>query len=147
MTGYVATAEIEVRATPTEVWAGLTDPEKVKQYMFGAQVRTDWQVGSPIVWAGEYQGTAYEDKGEVLRAEPGRLLEVTHFSPLTGQPDVPENYHTLTYELADRGTGTHVRLSQDNNASEAEAEHSRGMWEMFLCGMKEVVERDAGSSS
>jgi uncharacterized protein YndB with AHSA1/START domain len=60
---------------------------------------------------------------------------------LTGQPDVPENYHTLTYELTDRGTTTHLSLSQDNNASEEEAEHSRGMWEMLVGGVKEAAER------
>ena len=24
---------------------------------------------------------------------------MTHFSPLSGEPDAPENYHTLVYEL------------------------------------------------
>lgn len=141
MTGYVATAETEISASPAEVWSALTDPEQIKQFMFGSQVRTDWRVGSPIVWAGVYEGRSYEDKGEILRVEPGRLLEVTHFSPLSGQPDVPENYHRLTYELEEHGSGTRVRLSQDNNASEAEADHSRGMWEMLLSSLKEVVER------
>jgi uncharacterized protein YndB with AHSA1/START domain len=141
MTGYVATAETEISASPAQVWEVLTDPEQIKKFMFGAEVKTDWQPGSPIVWQGVYEGKEYEDKGEILEVEPGRLLKVTHYSPLTGQPDVPENYHTLTYELAERGTSTHLSLSQDNNASEEEAEHSRGMWEMLVNGVKEAVER------
>jgi len=141
MTGYVATAETEISASPQQVWEVLTDPEQIKKFMFGAEVKTDWQPGSPIVWQGVYEGKEYEDKGEILEVEPGRLLKVTHYSPLTGQPDVPENYHTLTYELAERGTSTHLSLSQDNNASEEEAEHSRGMWEMLMQGVKEAVER------
>ena len=141
MTGYVATAETDISATPTQVWEVLTDPEQTKKFMFGAEVKTDWQPGSPITWEGVYEGKDYVDKGEILEADPGRLLKVTHYSPLTGQPDVPENYHTLTYELADRGTGTHLSLSQDNNASEEEAEHSRGMWEMLVNGIKEAAER------
>jgi uncharacterized protein YndB with AHSA1/START domain len=141
MTGYVATAETEISASPAQVWEVLTDPEQIKKFMFGAEVKTDWQPGSPIVWQGVYEGKDYEDKGEILEVEPGRLLKVTHYSPLTGQPDVPENYHTLTYELAERGTSTHLSLSQDNNASEEEAEHSRGMWEMLVNGVKEAVER------
>jgi uncharacterized protein YndB with AHSA1/START domain len=141
MTGYVATAETEISASPAQVWEVLTDPEQIKKFMFGAEVRTDWQPGSPIVWQGVYEGKEYEDKGEILEVDPGRLLKVTHYSPLTGQPDVPENYHTLTYELAERGTSTHLSLSQDNNASEEEAEHSRGMWEMLVSGVKEATER------
>ena len=141
MTGYVATAEAEISASPAQVWEVLTDPEQIKKFMFGAEVKTDWQPGSPIVWQGVYEGKEYEDKGEILEVDPGRLLKVTHYSPLTGQPDVPENYHTLTYELAERGTSTHLSLSQDNNASEEEAEHSRGMWEMLVSGVKEAAER------
>jgi uncharacterized protein YndB with AHSA1/START domain len=141
MADHVATAETEISAAPAQVWDVLTDPEQVKKFMFGAEVRTDWQKGSPITWQGVYEGKEYEDKGEILEVDPGRLLKVTHYSPLSGQPDVPENYHTLTYELTDRGTTTHLSLSQDNNASEEEAEHSRGMWEMLVGGVKEAAER------
>jgi uncharacterized protein YndB with AHSA1/START domain len=140
MAGYLATAEIEINASPAQVWAALTDPALIKRYMFGSQVETDWQQGSPILWKGEYEGRTYEDKGEILEIETERLLKVTHFSPLSGQEDVPENYHTLRYELKENGDKTHVSLSQDKNASEAEAEHSKGMWETMLGGLKEVVE-------
>jgi uncharacterized protein YndB with AHSA1/START domain len=141
MTDYVATAETDISASPQQVWAVLTDPEQVRKFMFGTEVSTDWQQGSPITWQGEYEGKEYVDKGEILEIAPGRLLKVSHYSPLSGQPDTPENYHTLTYELEDRGTTTHLSLSQDNNASEEEAEHSRGMWEMLVAGVKEAAER------
>jgi len=141
MTGYVATAMTEISASPKHVWDVLTDPEQIRKFMFGADVQTDWQPGSPITWTGEYEGKAYEDKGEILEVEPGRLLKVTHYSPLGGQPDTPENYHTLTYELTDLGETTRLSLSQDNNASEEEAEHSRGMWEMHVNGVKEAAEQ------
>lgn len=138
---HVATVEIDISASPAQVWSALTDPEQIKKFMFGTDVQTDWQQGSSIVWKGVYEGKEYEDKGQILEIDQGRLLKVTHFSPLSGQPDVPENYHTLVYALEDRGSTTHLTLSQDNNASEEEAEHSRGMWAMLLDGIKEVVER------
>ncbi|TCC56477.1 SRPBCC domain-containing protein [Kribbella pittospori] len=139
MTGYLATAETDIAATPAQVWEVLTDPKQLKQLWFGAEVDTDWQVGSPITWTGEFEGKAYQDKGEILEVESGRLLRLTHFSPLTGQPDVPENYHTLTYELTG-DDATHLKLSQDNNASEEEAKHSQGMWEMLVAKVKEAAE-------
>jgi uncharacterized protein YndB with AHSA1/START domain len=141
MADHVATAEIEISASPEQVWTALTDPEQIKKFMFGAEVKTDWQPGSPIVWKGVFEGKEYADKGEILEVEPGRRLRVTHFSPLSGQPDVPENYHTLTYELDKRGSVTHVSLSQDNNATEEQAEHSAGMWAKMLTDLKETVER------
>ena len=70
MAGLIATAETDISAAPDRVWSALVDPEQIKQYMFGSQVVTDWQPGSPIVWKGVYDGKPYEDKGEVLEIDP-----------------------------------------------------------------------------
>jgi uncharacterized protein YndB with AHSA1/START domain len=141
MSGHVATAECEIDAPPDKVWRALTDPELIKKYMFGSEVKTDWQPGSPITWKGEFEGREYEDKGEIISVDPGRRLEVTHFSPLTGQEDRPENYHRVRYELQQTAGGTSVRLSQDNSSSAEEAEHSAANWQMMLDGLKNVVEQ------
>jgi uncharacterized protein YndB with AHSA1/START domain len=141
MADYVATAETEIDAPRDKVWTALTDPQRIKEYMFGSEVVTDWKQGSPIVWKGEYEGNKYEDKGEIVEIEPERRLKVTHFSPLSGQEDRPENYHTLLYELEERGGRTRVSLSQDNNASKEAAEHSQANWEKMLAGLKQVAER------
>jgi len=140
VTDYIATAEIEIQAPPAKVWSALTDPAQIKEYMFGSQVITDWRKGSQIVWKGEYEGKKYEDKGEVLEIETERRLKVSHFSPLSGREDVPENYHSLLYELKELPGMTHVSLSQDNNPSQAAAEHSRANWEKMLVGLKQFVE-------
>lgn len=141
MRGHVATARTEVATSPARVWAALTDPDLVAEYMFGTRIDTDWEPGSRILWRGEYQGRSYEDHGTVLDVQPERRLSVTHFSPLTGQEDVPENYHTVTYELTERDAGTLVTLTQDNAGSEEEAEHSARNWEQMLAGMKRVAEQ------
>ena len=143
MTGkYVATSTITIEAPAGRVWAVLTDPAAIKEFMFGADVVTDWTVGGPIVWRGVWDGRAYEDRGTVLEFEPGRRLVVTHFSPLTGQEDVPENYHTLTWTLEEQPGATEFTLSQDNNASAEEADHSKGMWDSLVKGVKAIAERE-----
>jgi uncharacterized protein YndB with AHSA1/START domain len=140
MANHVATATVEIDASPARVWTALTDPAEIEKYMFGSHVVTDWRPGSSIVWEGEYEGKRYEDKGEIVEIKPARRLKVTHFSPLSGQEDVPENYHTLTYELEAAGAMTRVALSQDNNPTAEAAEHSKANWEKMLSGLKEVVE-------
>jgi len=141
MSGHVATAECEIDAPPDKVWRALTEPELIKKYMFGSEVTTDWQPGSPITWKGEFEGREYEDKGEIIAVEPGQRLEVTNFSPLTGQEDRPESYHRVRYELQQTTGGTSVRLTQDNSSSAEEAEHSAANWQMMLDGLKNVVEQ------
>jgi uncharacterized protein YndB with AHSA1/START domain len=147
MTGVVATAEVDINAGAQQVWSALTDPKKIAKYMMGAEVSTDWRPGSAITWKGEYQGRSYEDKGEVVEFRPAKRLMVTHFSPLSGQPDEPSNYHTVVYDLAERDGKTHLSLSQDNNASEEEAQHSASNWQMMLDGLKNVVEGSPRSKS
>ena len=140
MTGHIARAQTEVAADRPRVWEALTDPDQVARYMMGTRVETDWQVGSPITWSGEMDGKPYQDKGEVVRADPGWVLEVTHYSPLMGQEDRPENYHTVRYELAASDGGTVVTLSQDGCSDEQQAEQFSQSWQGMLDGMKQVVE-------
>lgn len=137
---HIAHASISINAPRARVWDALVNPEVIKQYFFGTAVVSDWKVGGPIVWKGEWQGKAYEDKGVLLRIEPERLLEYSHFSPLSGMPDTPDNYHTITIEVTDEGAETRVSLSQDNNASEEEREHSEANWRMVLASLKKVLE-------
>jgi uncharacterized protein YndB with AHSA1/START domain len=136
-----ATSNVVIKAEPAEVWAALTDPDVLSQAFFGAKVDTDWQAGSPITFSGEWQGKRFQDKGEIRRFEPNKVLEFTHFSPMTGQPDIPENYHTVTFELIPRGGGTELTIRQTNAASEEEREHSEANWAQVLGSLKQHVER------
>lgn len=138
---FVAESAITIDAPPDRVWEVITDPEAVKEFMFGADLETAWTVGGPIVWRGEWEGKPYEDKGQILEVEPGRKLVHTHFSPLGGEDDKPENYHTLTWTLEGQDGQTRLTLSQDNNASEAAAEHSKGMWDMLVADVRRISER------
>ncbi len=141
MTGDIATASVTVDAPREQVWDALTDPETIKKYYFGTDVTTDWRPGSPITWTGEYEGRRYEDHGEILEVDPPRLLRHTHFSPLGGKPDVPENHHTLTYTLTAVDGGTEITLEQDNNDGPEAAEHAAGNWRTMLDGLKDTVEK------
>ena len=136
----IARSAISIAAPVSRVWSALVTPAEIKQYFFGTQVVSDWKEGSRIVWKGEWQGRTYEDKGIILRFAPGEALQFTHFSPLSGLPDRPENYHTVTIELALEGAGTHVSLSQDNNPTEEAREHSEKNWAMVLQGLKKFLE-------
>jgi uncharacterized protein YndB with AHSA1/START domain len=139
---HVATSTILISAKPERVWSVITDPAATKEFMFGTEVVTDWVVGGPIRWLGIWEGKHYEDHGKILEFEPCRTLVTTHFSPLTGQDDVAENYHTLTWALEEVADSTRLTLAQDNNDSPEAATHSKQMWDGLVQSVKEISERD-----
>ncbi|MGH2371650.1 MAG: SRPBCC family protein [Chloroflexota bacterium] len=139
--GLTSTAAVTIHAPAADVWDALTTPAAIKQYMFGADVMSEWKEGSPITWKGEYDGRAYEDKGVVLTLQPERLLRYSHYSPLSGQPDVPESYHTITVELSEHDASTDVRLSQDNNPTEEARDHTAQFWQAMLERLQQLLEQ------
>ena len=140
MSGHTVNVEVTVDAPVERVWQALTDPAIVRQYFFGTRLETTWEPGSRITWSGEFGGKSYADHGEVVEVVPPERLVVTHFSPLTGLDDVPENYHRLEYRLHSRGDRTLLTLEQDNTPEGSEDEF-RTNWQQMLAGLKDVVER------
>jgi uncharacterized protein YndB with AHSA1/START domain len=137
----VATVSISIAAPNNKVWDALVNPVAIRQYFFGTTVVSDWHLGSPIVWKGDWQGKTYEDKGVILQFDPGRTIQYSHFSPLSGLPDKPENYHTVTVKLSSSEDLTLVSLSQDKNGSEEERVHSEQNWGMMLAALKKYLEK------
>jgi len=139
--GLIAKASTTINAPAAKVWDALVNPQLIKQYMFGTNVVSEWKKGSPIVWKGEWQGKKYEDKGVILELQPERMLRYSHYSPVSGLAETPENYHTVTIELKSTGSQTELSLSQDNNRTEEERQHSQKNWEMMLASLKKVLEK------
>ena len=100
-------------------------------------------MGSPIMWTGEWQGRAYEDKGVILQIVRERVLEFSYFSPLAGAADLPENYHIVTVHLASDGAQqTRVSLHQDNNLTDEARERAERNWSLMLGGLRHFVEHN-----
>jgi len=134
-----------IAASAPQVWAALTTPATLKQFFFGADVVTDWKVGSPIRMAGEFNGNPCEDKGDIVTFEPPRQLSFSHWSALSGQAGAAENSHLVTFDLVPDGDATNVTLSQSNlsggvTASDIEyrADHEK-RWASVLDGLAMVL--------
>jgi hypothetical protein len=75
--------------------------------------------------------------------EKERMIQYSHYSPLSGIPDVPDNYHIVTVELSNEGNRTTISLSQDNNVDEQAREHSEKNWKMMLESLKKLLEKSS----
>lgn len=130
-----------INAPMSKVWDSLVNPEIIKQYLFGTEVVSDWNVGSPITYSGVWQGKVYEDKGRILNIMPGELLVTTFWSSLSGLPDVPANYKKIIYELYPENGTVRLFITQDNNATEEEKKLSEENWKMVLDNLKKLLEK------
>jgi uncharacterized protein YndB with AHSA1/START domain len=135
------TTTIDIKAPVAEVWKGLTDPEIVKQYFFGTNVKSDWQVGSPITFSGEWEGKTYEDKGTILEITPGWYVKYSYWSSMSGTEDKPENYADVIYALNEKDGITTLAITQDNIKDEVSKEHSEKNWQMVFGGLKKILEK------
>lgn len=138
---YSAQTSILIKAPIDKVWSALTNPEEIKKYLHDTDTKTDWVVGHQITWSGVWNGKVYVDKGEVLAYEPKKLIKVSHWSPLSGTEDNPDNYHIVKYELTNKGFDTVITLTQSNSPSQEDADNMvKSGWEPILNQIKQQVE-------
>lgn len=97
----IATQSIGINTNAETVWEVLTNPEKIKIYLFGTETITDWKVGSSIMFQGEYNGQRYRDKGNVIECVKNKVLSYNYWSGFSGLEDKPENYSLVTYQIED----------------------------------------------
>lgn len=104
---------IKVHAPAAKVWDLLTNPDQTKKYMFGCAALSDWTVGSPLIWKGNFNGVELVAvKGTVTGIRPGEFLAYTTIDPNSTIPDVPSNYVTVTYTLTETSGETLLEVTQ-----------------------------------
>jgi uncharacterized protein YndB with AHSA1/START domain len=129
-----------MNAPVTRVWQAFTDPDLIRQYLFGTTVKSDWKLGSSITYTGEWEGKSYEDKGQIIDVIPFKRLHTTYWSGMSGKPDVPDNYVDVYYEVERRGEGSKVSITQEGIENEEGVEHMKKNWGMVLDAMKKLLE-------
>lgn len=117
MEKQIVDIETTIAADAARVWDALTGPGATVMPM--TKVETDWHVGHPIVFSGEWQGKSFEDHGEIRKVAIGKEVIFTHWS---GDRQQPEDYHVVRYALSADGDRTKVRLTQSNIGPKAEVD-------------------------
>jgi len=133
---------IDIHAPATRVWSILTEPAWIQQWMTDDEmnISSDWKPGSPIIIRGNLHGIPYENKGIILQWEPGRLFRHTHWSSLSQQPDLPENYATTTFILTPAAGSTTLSFTQVNVQPEVAWRHVNYYWGVALALIKKLSE-------
>jgi uncharacterized protein YndB with AHSA1/START domain len=131
---------IGIHAPTAKVWETLTRPELIKQWLYGTNAISDWKIGSPILFTGNWQGAEYKDKGTILDFKAEKILRYDYWSAFSGLPDSPENYSIIAFELASNDNFTMLTLTQTNFANETMYTHSEKNWDATRDTMKKLIE-------
>ena len=141
---------ITINAPASKVWEVLTQPQQTKKYMFGCEAVSDWKPGSPLLWQMQHEGKDFVPvKGNIVEIQPEKFLAYTVFDPHGTIPDIPENYLTVTYALANENNHTTLSVSQGDFSKVANGEkrykemHNNGEgWNPILIQIKEIAENN-----
>lgn len=138
----IASSIINIQSTPKKVWDVLTNPQKIKEYLFGTEVLTDWNIGSSIVFQGEYNGQQYKDKGNVIENKKNELLKYDYWSGFSGLEDKPENYFLVTYKIESLDENSvNFTWHQQGFSSEEGKFHTEQGLQSMLEKIKELSEK------
>ena len=132
---------IDLNASIENVWFALTNKEMIKQYFWGTEVNSEWKEGTPITYSGTWEGTAYEDKGIILKIEKGKILKHSYWSSFWGTEYNADGVSIITYDLSDNGKLTTLTVTQEGFKDQQSHDHSVGSWKGILTNIKGLLEK------
>jgi uncharacterized protein YndB with AHSA1/START domain len=134
-------ATVRILAPARKVWLALTSPGLVKQWQYGSDLLTTWEVGTSIVFRNEWNGQVFEQKGRVLEFSQEARLRYSLFVPRPDLQDIPEHHFFMTYELAENDGATSLLVRQEDPRPSLPDESSGGdAGPDVLSDLKELVE-------
>jgi uncharacterized protein YndB with AHSA1/START domain len=128
-TTYIAT-------TPEKLWQALTKSEFTKQYFFGGEIVSDWQIGSSFKLI---VNDKVETLCEVLVCEPYRLLTFTW----SIEDAEGERFSKVSYELTPMNSTINKHedlLEKDFRKDEGKFEGFNNGWPAILSNLKSLLE-------
>jgi uncharacterized protein YndB with AHSA1/START domain len=138
----IISKSIEINTPVSKVWDALTNPEVMKLWLWeGITIASDWKVGSPIIFAGKFYKSNYEDKGTILKFEKEKVFQYNYWGKLSQLPDSPENYTIIGFELTEKGNKTLLTLMQSNCITYEIYAHWNFYWIVTLDILKKLVEK------
>lgn len=127
-----------IKTTPEKLWEALTSPAFSRQYWSGTQVRSDWQVGSPIQLI-DPEGQI-SDTGTILEAERGRKLSYSWNVDFVAEL-AAEGASRVTFELEPVVDTVKLTVTHDRfvDGSKVRLGVSEG-WPQILASLKTLLE-------
>ena len=130
-----------IDAPATKVWQALTTSDIIKEYFFGNEAISTWNVGDSIMFKGEWEGQEYLGRGIILNRVPYSLFRFSYWSSLSGLENQSDNYQHVTYQLSENENArTELITSVDKISDERLKGKIERDLDKVLENLKQVVE-------
>jgi uncharacterized protein YndB with AHSA1/START domain len=129
-----------IRATPQQVWDGITKPEFIAQYFFGSKTETSGKAGARIRSYAPDGKTVWRDD-EIIESDPPRRL-VYSWRSLYDEELAKELRSRVTWEIESQPDGvTRLTVTHDQlESSPKTAANVSGGWMFIISGLKTLLE-------
>jgi uncharacterized protein YndB with AHSA1/START domain/DNA-binding transcriptional ArsR family regulator len=144
--------ETYILTTPETLWKALTEPKFTRRY-WGAALKSDWKVGSPVLWQEGSDPEFHNWDQVVLESDPPRRLSYSWHSyremhkEMFGWSDeqfaelITEPRSKVTFEIEPFGEFVKLTVIHDDFDRESVMLQSiSGGWPMILSGLKTYLE-------
>lgn len=126
-----------IKTTPEKLWEALTSSEFSKRYWFGAELRSDFKVGSPFALV---MGGKVTDSGKILEADRPRRLSYSFKHELDDEMR-KEDATKVVFTLEPHGDLVKLTLTHEGFAPGSKLREgiSKG-WPAILSNLKSLLE-------
>ena len=131
--------QVFIRATPEQIWDGITKPEFTSKYFYGTRAEYDLRPGGAFrSLSGDSDEVLVE--GEVLEVDaPRKLVQTWRF--LYDPELAGEGFTRVTWEIEPEDGGiTKLTAIHELEGAPKTAEHVSGGWSYILSGLKTLLE-------
>jgi len=142
-----------IRTTPEKLWEALTEPSFIARYFDGGGPRSDWQVGSKVLWSMWAGDGPHDWDQHVLEADPPRRLS---YSWHNYQPEMQEMFgwsderlaelqqekrSKVTFDIEPAGQAVKLTVTHDDFVPDSEMRKGIAQgWPAILSNLKSVLE-------
>ena len=126
-----------IKTTPEKLWEALTSSEFSKRYWFGAELRSDFKVGSPFALV---MGGKVTDSGKILEADRPRRLSYSFKHELDDEMR-KEDATKVVFTLEPHGDLVKLTLTHEGFAPGSKLREgiAKG-WPAILSNLKSLLE-------
>jgi uncharacterized protein YndB with AHSA1/START domain len=127
-----------IRTTPEALWQAVTQKEFIKQFWFGMEFDTTWEVGSP--WTLKFADGRLADGGTVTEFVPMRRFKLSWRNEWSEELKA-EGFGTLTMELDPADDVMKLSVTHEMPVDDSKLINAvSGGWPRILSNLKSLLE-------